>query len=243
MLEESTSVLRVRTPEGVSFSFSLASPVTRLAAWALDKASVLIAWSAVSAIIGLLGLISTDTARGLLAVSYFVLSTGYGIALEWLWNGQTLGKRVMQLRVMDERGLPLRFSQVVVRNLLRAVDALPAAYLVGGVASLFSRKSQRLGDVAAATIVVHDAPVTGTDLAGLVLTKYNSLRTQQHVAARLRRQTSPALAHAALQALLRREQYEPAARLALFRELAAHFHALAQLPPELDEGKIGRAHV
>ena len=236
MLEESTNILRVRTPEGVNFSFYLASPVTRLAAWAVDKATVLTAWTAVSAIIRLLGLISADTAMGLLAVGYFALSTGYGIALEWLWNGQTLGKRVMQLRVMDERGLPLRFSQVVVRNLLRAVDALPAAYLVGGVASLLSRKSQRLGDVAAATIVVHDDPVSGTDLGGLGLTKYNSLRGQQSVAARLRGQTSPALAHAALQALLRREQYEPAARLALFHELAAHFHALARLAPELDEG-------
>jgi uncharacterized RDD family membrane protein YckC len=205
--------------------------VTRLAAWVIDKAVVAAAWTAISAIIALLGLFSADLVRGTVAVGYFVLSTGYGMALEWLWNGQTVGKRVLHLRVMDERGLPLRFSQVVVRNLLRAVDSLPIAYLLGGLAALFSRKAQRLGDVAAATIVVHEPPVAGTDLAGLVLAKYNSLRGQQHLAARLRANTSPAL-----QALLRREQFEPAARLALFAELAAHFRTLVVLPPELDEG-------
>jgi uncharacterized RDD family membrane protein YckC len=236
VLEESANVLKVRTPEGVSFSFVLATPVTRLAAWLIDKGAILAAWTAVSAIIGLLGLISADMATGMYAVGYFALSTGYGIALEWLWDGQTVGKRVMHLRVMDERGLPLRFSQVVVRNLLRAVDSLPVAYLVGGVTALLTRKAQRLGDMAAATIVVHDAPVHGVDLGGLVLAKYNSLRGQQHLVARLRGNTEPAVAHAALQAVLRREQFEPAARLALFRELATHFRGIVQLPPELDEG-------
>jgi len=236
VLEEPVDVLRVRTPEGVSFSFLLANPVTRLAAWAIDTGAILAAWSLISAGIALLGLLSADLAKGVIAVGYFAFSTGCGIALEWRWNGQTLGKRLLHLRVMDESGLPLRFSQVVVRNLLRAVDVLPVAYLVGGVAAFISRKSQRLGDVAAATIVVHEPPVAGTDLTGLVLAKYNSLRGQQHVAARLRAKTSPALAHAALQALLRREQFEPAARLELFRELATHFRALLHLSVELEEG-------
>lgn len=236
MVEETYQVLRVRTPEGVSFSFPLAGPVMRLAAWAIDKAVIIAAWSAISALIALLGLFSADAARGLLVVGYFVLSTGYGMALEWWWDGQTLGKRVMHLRVMDETGLPLRLSQVVVRNLLRAVDALPVAYLFGGLSALFTRKAQRLGDVAAATIVVHESGVTGTDLGGLVLAKYNSLRGQQHLVARLRANTSPALAHAALQALLRREQFEPGARLELFREMAAYFRALTAGAVDLNEG-------
>lgn len=236
MIDEDVDVLRVRTPEGVCFSFPLASPVLRLAAWIIDKAVVMAAWSVISVLISILGIFSVDLARGLIAVGYFVVSTGYGMAFEWRWEGQTLGKRVMHLRVMDESGLPLRFSQVVVRNLLRAVDALPAAYLFGGVTALFSRKAQRLGDVAAATIVVHEAPVFGTDLGGLVLAKYNSLRGQRHLAARLRANTSPALAQSALQALLRREQFEAEARLELLRDMAAYFRRLTPLPPELDEG-------
>lgn len=236
MVEESVDVLRIRTPEGVRFSFPLASPVMRLAAWAIDKGAIIAAWSAVAAMIRLLGFLSEDAARGVMVVGYFALSTGYAIALEWRWSGQTLGKRLMRLRVMDESGLPLRFSQVVVRNLLRVIDGLPAAYLVGGVAAVISHKAQRLGDVAAATIVVHDAPVLGVDLGGLALAKYNSLRGRQHLAARLRANTSPVLAHAALQALLRREQFEPAARVGLFHEFATHFRALTPLPPEADEG-------
>ena len=236
MVEETVDRLRVRTAEGVDFSFPLASPVMRLAAWVIDKAAIAVVWAVVSALIALLGVLSEDVARGVIAVGYFVLSTGYGIALEWMWNGQTLGKRLIHLRVMDESGLPLQFSQVVVRNLLRVVDVLPVAYLVGGVTALCTRKAQRLGDVAAATIVVHEAPLAGVDLGRLVLAKYNSLRGQQHLAARLRANTSPALAHAAFQALLRREQFEAEARLVLFRELAAHFRRVTPMPPEIDEG-------
>lgn len=236
MVEETVDMLRVRTAEGVNFSFPLASPVMRLAAWAIDKLAIGVAWTVVSALISLLGLFSEDLARGVIAVGYFVLSTGYGIALEWMWNGQTLGKRLVHLRVMDESGLSLQFSQVVVRNLLRVVDVLPVAYLVGGVTALCTRKAQRLGDVAAATIVVHEAPLAGIDLSHLVLAKYNSLRGQQHLAARLRANTSPALAHAAFQALVRREQFEAEARLVLFRELAAYFRSLTPMPPEIGEG-------
>lgn len=236
MVDDEMAVLRVRTPDGVSFPFRLASPVIRLAAWAIDKAAILVAWGIIAALIRLIGIVSIDAARGLMVVGYFGLSTGYGILLEWHWDGQTLGKRLMKLRVMDERGLPLRFSQVVMRNLLRAVDALPVAYLVGGVAAMLSRKAQRLGDVAAATIVAIDAPIIGADLGGLKVARFNSLRGHQHIAARLRNQTNPALAHAALQALLRREQFDPAARLTLFAELATRFRLLGALPPELSEG-------
>ena len=237
------NVLRVRTPEGVVFPFRLATPVSRLVAWAVDKAAIMVAWAVVSALIRLLGMISADTAQGLMVIGYFAVSTGYAIVLEWVWNGQTLGKRVMHLRVMDERGLPLQFSQVVVRNLLRAVDALPVAYLVGGLTAFATRKAQRLGDVAAATIVVHDAPAGEAGLGGFEPAKYNSLRSHRHIAARLRAGTSAALAQAALQALGRRERLEPAARLALFRELADGFRRIGHLPPELEEGLADEALV
>lgn len=236
MREERLNALRVRTPEGVSFTFTLASPVLRGAAWFIDKATVLACWSILSMLIALLGIISSDFARGALFVGYFVLATGYAIVLEWIWNGQTLGKRLLRLRVMDERGLPLKFSQVVVRNILRSVDSLPVAYLFGGVVAVLSRKSQRLGDIAAATVVIYEPRVVRPDLSALELAKYNSLRGQQHLAARLRASISPSLAYAALQALMRREQLDAGARVALFAELAAHFRSLTPLPPEVGEG-------
>ncbi|HEY4300619.1 MAG TPA: RDD family protein [Candidatus Didemnitutus sp.] len=236
MTDDRVAVVRIRTPEGVPFSFPLASPVTRLAAWAIDKMVVTAAWSAISTLVRLVGLLSVDFSLGLAVVGYLVVSVGYAIALEWRWGGQTLGKRLLHLRVMDEHGLPLRFSQVVVRNLLRPLDALPGAYLVGGVTATVSAKAQRVGDIAAATIVVHEPPAAAAGLARLQPSKYNSLRAQRHVVARLRDHTSPALAHATLRAVLGRDHFDPDARVQLFSQLAEHFRAVASVPPELSEG-------
>ena len=72
----------------------------------------------------------------LLPILYFVVWIGYGILFEWFWRGQTPGKRLFRLRVMDVNGLRLQFHQILMRNLLRAVDSLPACYLVGGLACL-----------------------------------------------------------------------------------------------------------
>ena len=80
-------------------------------------------------------------------VAYFVL-------LEWLWNGQTVGKRRSGLRVIGTDGEPARFTAVLIRNLLRVVDFFPAYYALGVVAIFLSSRSQRLGDLAAGTYVV-----------------------------------------------------------------------------------------
>lgn len=236
MTDDRHAVLRVRTPEGVSFAFPLASPVIRLAAWVVDQATISAAWTLISMILALAGLLGRDVAAGVVTVGYFVLSTGYFMAMEWVWHGQTLGKRLLHLRVMDEQGLPLQPSQLVVRNLLRSVDVLPIAYLVGGVTALINRKAQRLGDIAAATIVVHEPPPPETALAGLGASKYNSLRGQQHLAARIRNGVGPELAQVALQALLRRDDLEAGARVELFARLTEHLRSVVSLPEEYTEG-------
>ena len=78
----------------------------------------------------------------------------YFILLEWLWNGQTLGKRLFGLRVINEDGSPARFIAVFVRNLVRVADFLPGLYGFGLVSIVLSSRSQRLGDLAAGTYVV-----------------------------------------------------------------------------------------
>src|ERR1039458_4594295 len=103
-----------------------------------------------------LDLFSRDVAAAVTTVLYFVISVVYGILLEWRWRGQTIGKRILGLRVLDIHGMRLQLSQIVLRNLLRFVDMLPAFYLVGGIACLFSRNAQRLGDLAVG------GPFTGT---------------------------------------------------------------------------------
>ena len=235
--------LRVRTPEGVQFSFALASPIVRFLAWTVDAAFVSVLSSAVGACAGVIGVINFDVARAVTIICYFAISIGYGIAAEWYWRGQTLGKRILRLRVMDEQGLRLRFNQIVIRNLLRAVDMLPGLYLFGGVASLLSPRAQRLGDFAANTVVVRMPVIAAPDLDQLAGGKFNSLRQFPHLEARLRQRVSPVEAGLLLDALIRRDDFESTARVALFAELAAHCRALVHFPLEVTESQADEQYV
>ena len=91
---------------------------------------------------------------GVLVLLTFLIAWSYFILVEWLWNGQTIGKRIFGLRVIGEDGAPAGFVAVLVRNLIRIVDFLPAFYGLGLLAIILSSKSQRLGDFAAGTYVV-----------------------------------------------------------------------------------------
>lgn len=235
--------VRVKTPEGVLFSFAVASPITRFLAWSIDAAAVGVISGAVNLCLNVFAIVSPDFARALGILSYFVISIGYGIAMEWHWRGQTMGKRLLRLRVMDEQGLRLRFNQIVIRNLLRAVDILPGLYLVGGIACLVSARSQRLGDVAANTIVIREPKIRQPDLDQLTTGKFNSMRQYPSLEARLRQRITPVEAATLLQALLRRDDFESAARVALFAELAAHCRALVRFPPDTIEAIADEQYV
>lgn len=230
------ATVQLRTPEGVAFSFRLASPGLRLAALLIDLATIAAAWSVVSILVSLLGILSQDFARATALVGYFLFSQAYRIGLEWRWRGQTIGKRLLQLRVIDERGLPLSFAQVVMRNLLRFIDALPLAYAVGGAAAWLSPRAQRLGDLAAGTLVIWEPAEPVPDLTALRGEKYNSLRAHPGVVARLRQSIAPAEARVAWQALARRDQLDADARVALFADLAAHFRDRTPIPDEILDG-------
>ena len=224
--------LVIRTPEGVEFSLALAGPMTRFLAWAIDACAIGVAASLIGKLLSLLAFISLDLAVATSTLSYFVLSIGYGIGFEWLWRGQTIGKRVLGLRVMDARGLKLHASQIVIRNVLRAVDALPVFYMLGGIACAVNRYSQRLGDIAANTVVVRRQPLAIPDTSVILGERYNSLLAYPNLATRLRHRAKPELVEIALEALSRRDTLDPAARLRVFDELAAHFRALVEFPEE-----------
>src|ERR1051325_8017582 len=230
-----TNTLIVRTPEGIVFSQLLAGPVTRFLAWLIDGACILAIILVLGIVAGLLGLISAGFAQAAYLILYFAISTGYSMILEWHWRGQTIGKRVLRLRVVVAQGLRLHFSQIIIRNLLRNVDLLPGLYLIGGLSCLLSRRAQRLGDIAANTIVIRTPQLSAPDLDQLLAGKFNSLRQHPHLEARLRQRVSPAEARLALQALVRRDELDPVARVQLFAELAEHFKTLVAFPPEAIE--------
>ena len=221
----------VRTPEGVVFTFPLAGPVVRSLAMFVDLTAITAIISMLEYVLGFLFVVTPDVANAIYIVGAFGVSFGYGILFEWLWRGQTPGKKLFRLRVVDEEGLPLTASQVVMRNLLRAIDALPLFYLVGGVVMMLNARAQRLGDIAAGTIVIRHRRAPEPDFGQILEAgRYNSLREHAHLAARLRQQVVPDLAAAATEALLRRDELEPDARVALFAELAATFRRLVPYP-------------
>ena len=231
-----TNTLQITTPEGITFSLNLAGPITRFLAYAIDLLCIQVTLIIVGTVIGMLRIVSFDLASAVIILAYFIVQIGYGIALEWLWRGQTIGKRLLRLRVMDEQGLYLQFNQVVIRNLLRFVDSLPAFYLVGGIACLVSRRAQRLGDFVARTVVVRTTTVAEPDLKQLLSDKFNSFREYPHLAARLRQRVGPQEASIALQALLRRNEFEPVERIELFDQIAEHFKTIVEFPQEATDG-------
>jgi len=231
-----TSTLQIRTPEGIVFSQLLAGPVTRFLAWLVDLSCILSLLTSVGYLLLILQLISPGLGSAVGTLSYFAISIGYGIVFEWWWRGQTVGKKLLRLRVVDAEGLRLQFHQVVTRNLLRFVDSLPLFYFVGGSACWLSSRCQRLGDIVANTIVIRYPRVAEPDIDQLVAGKYNSLRQYPHLVARLRQRVSPAEAAIAVQSLVRREQFDPVDRIECFGELAAHFRAKVEFPAEAIDG-------
>jgi len=231
------NTLVIRTPEGIVFSQPLAGPLSRFLAWTVDGICISVISSAFGALLQIIIIISPDVAAAAALILFFACSIGYGILTEWYYRGQSVGKKVLRLRVVDADGLRLQFSQIVIRNLLRFIDQLPLLYLVGGVACLVNRRSQRLGDVAANTVVVRIPRVEEPDLEKLLSTsKFNSLRKFPHLEARLRQRVSPAEARVALQALSRRKLLEPADRIDLFASIAGHFKEKVDFPQEAIEG-------
>ncbi len=243
MKSSRTNTLVIRTPEGIVFSLLLAGPVTRCLAYVIDLACITAVATVIRTILALASLISADLVSALSILAFFLIQIGYGILTEWLWRGQTIGKRVLRLRVMDVHGLRLQFSQIVLRNLLRFVDMLPMFYLVGGIACLVSRRAQRLGDLAANTIVVRNPKVEQPDLDQLLAGKYNSLRDYPHLEARLRQRVSADEAAIALQALVRRDQLDLQSRVELFEQIASHFRSVVEFPPEATEGVTAEQYV
>ncbi len=243
MALQGTAKVTILTNEGICFGLELGSPVSRFLAWSLDLAIISALIALVEMLLVLLRLLNADVFQAVGILLYFLLSIGYGILLEWAWRGQTLGKRLVRLRVVDANGLKLHFSQVLVRNLLRFVDSLPLCYFVGGIVMLTNRRGQRLGDIAANTLVVRYPRIGEPDLTEVLAGKYNSFRDYPHLEARLRQRVKAEEASVALQAILRRDEMDPKLRVGLFEEIAEHFRAISDFPEEATHGLTSERYI
>lgn len=222
--------LSIQTPEGVQFDYQLASPVVRFVALAIDIGIIWAIMTVVSLVVTLMQWVSYDLAVAFFILLYFVVNIGYFILSELVWRGQTLGKRTMKIRVMDAHGLKLQPSQLVMRNLLRFADSLPVLYFLGGSCALLNRKSQRLGDLAAGTVVVRIPELLPPKLNELTENLYNSFREYPRLEALLRQRVGAEPSRLALQALRRRDEMDAVVRARLYAEMAIYFRELVEFP-------------
>ncbi|GAC1472475.1 MAG: RDD family protein [Isosphaeraceae bacterium] len=156
--ERIDTTVQLVTPERIVFQYTLAGPFRRLMAYLIDVAFLIVLVLG-SVLISLLLTLGSPSGFGLILVSYFVLTWGYGAFCEAVFNGRTLGKRVLSIRVLSDQGVPITGAQATLRNLVGVVDKLVPFFFLPGLASMMlTSKFQRLGDLAARTMVVVEAP-------------------------------------------------------------------------------------
>lgn len=167
----------VLTPEFVEFNFVLAGLMSRFLALMIDTAVSIFITLGLALVMFVLSALATaggmaiggvefgDAIGGLGVAAFFVVrflvDWGYMTLLESLWSGQTIGKKAMGLRVIQDTGVRVGVTQSLLRNLVRPVDSLsfmfpPPFYVLGGLTALFSSSHQRLGDLVAGTVVVRE---------------------------------------------------------------------------------------
>jgi uncharacterized RDD family membrane protein YckC len=171
---ETEETLIIETPERVPLAFALASIGNRFLAVAIDHfiqylSITLTAWfflfisGASFQSEETTGELLTEMPKWTIAIMIlilFLVFSGYFILFEWLWDGQTPGKRLMKLRVIREDGRPITLWEAIARNLLRVFDAAPGFFLpvysVGLIVIFLSNRDQRTGDVFAGTVVIRE---------------------------------------------------------------------------------------
>ena len=175
----------IETPERVPLHFALASIGNRFLACAIDHAIQFLTIGIMALAFLIVANYSnvgdklTNAPKWVYAVGIiviFLLLSGYFAFFEWLWSGQTPGKKWLKLRVIREDGRPITFFEAAVRNLLRDFDIMPAPFYSIGLISVFiSSKDQRIGDMVAGTVVVREREAEAPAFAELFATNVSDL--------------------------------------------------------------------
>lgn len=211
----------VRTPENVVFEYELAGLASRALAWGIDLAVMAALVLLAGMLSSLFGLVLAGFAKALYFVALFAIQWGYGAFFEWRWDGQTFGKRVLRIRVLSAGGVPIGFGQAALRNLLRVLDILPGAYLLGAVCVLSDARARRFGDMAADSVVVRTRRSERPAEIVAPSDRYNSFVNVPWLTHAARTITAPER-DAMLGLAFRRERLPLSVRHELFAKLARH---------------------
>jgi len=167
--------LSIRTPELVAIEFPLAGIGSRFVALLIDYL-IQIAAAFILMLIFILFVFATagsqpvrsssvgspNSGKWAIAIAIaipFLFQWGYFTLFEAFWRGQTPGKRIMRIRVIQQTGRPVGVFESLGRNLTRIIDMLPTFYIIGVIVMFLTRRQQRLGDLVAGTLVVHERDI------------------------------------------------------------------------------------
>jgi len=213
--------IEIVTPENVSFRYHVAGPFRRLPAFIIDVILQILllglAGIALLSVFSFFGVTGVFLGMGFWFIFWFILSWFYGGLFETYWNGQTPGKRLTRIRVIATDGQPINGLQAVLRNLLRAIDSQPFfLYQFGLFSALMNNRFQRLGDLAAGTMVIVEEREWFQGI--LTIDEPEALRLTQLIPASF--QASPSLARALAAYVQRRLAFPIPRRVEVARHLA-----------------------
>lgn len=229
------TTVRLVTPERITFQYPLAGPFRRAAAYLIDLA-ILVLLGLAFLLLSMVLALGTPAGGGLFLASLFGLRFGYGAFCEGVFNGQTVGKAATSIRVVTVDGVPIVGAQAFLRNLLWCLDgAWPFAYIPALASMILTRRFQRLGDLAAGTMVVVEQRPGRGGIAGV---------EEKAVDAVLpllpgRIEAGPELARALSDYVKHRRRFAPARR----EEMAGHLARPARVKYGLPESIVADAIV
>ena len=221
------ATVRLITPERVVFTYPLAGPCRRGLAYGIDLVCIvlLIGFSLALAFVLTWG---HAAGLGLGFTLIFGLIWGYGAVCEGVFNGQTIGKRLIGVRVMTTQGIPITGAQAAIRNLVGTVDGpLPFLYIPGLVSMILTRRFQRMGDLAAGTMVVIEEIRGEGSIMRVADETVAELLT--HLPARVA--AGPAQSKALADYVKHRGRFSPSRREEIARHLARPLRKRHALPP------------
>lgn len=252
-MEQNSDQLSIDTPELVAIQMPLAGIGSRFIALLIDTliwlgailVLALMSWLLVPGITAFSQL-SAQWAVAIYVLVLFLLNWGYFTLFEAFWNGRTPGKRVARIRVIQQSGRPIGLFESMARNFIRYVNQIPFFYAVGVITMFSTRQHQRLGDLAAGTLVVRDreqeTPLwgeSGTRIFTAPVFSQDIPVPEQHPTLSLSAIGIAKLSPADLEVLegffARRLDLSLATRAALAQRIAAAIHAKSGLepPPEV----------
>ena len=151
--------MQIETPENVILTYQLAGPAQRYLAYLIDLIIRMVTmFGLLMFVTPMLSMVLPGTALGLFLVMMFLNTWGYYTISEGFFKGQSIGKHVCGIRVIRDGGYPITFWPAVLRNLVRSADSI-LFYGIGITSMLLTRRFQRLGDLAAGTVVIQERSV------------------------------------------------------------------------------------